>query len=88
MLRDTEADFFANFKSAIVSTKQKLRGLVRILVGQNDAAVVPDVYGLKLRGQCFVQKGWRRGRFNIWRLENGRKRTSLLQRRSRLAQEW
>ena len=50
MLRDTEADFFANFKSAIVSTKQKLRGLVRILVGQNDAAVVPDVYGLKLRG--------------------------------------
>lgn len=50
MLRDTEADFFANFKSAIVSTKQKLRRLVRILVGQNDAAVVPDVYGLKLRG--------------------------------------
>lgn len=42
VLRNTEADFFAHFESAIVSAEQKLRGFVRILVRQDDAAVIPN----------------------------------------------
>lgn len=41
MLRNTEADFLAHFEAAVVRAKKELRGFVRILVRQNDAAMVP-----------------------------------------------
>ena len=53
MLRDTEAYFFAHFKSAIVGAKQELRGFVRVLVGQDDAAVIPKGCGEDEHGWCF-----------------------------------
>jgi hypothetical protein len=40
VLRDAQADFFADFETAILRAKQELRGLVGVLVGQDDAAVV------------------------------------------------
>jgi hypothetical protein len=42
MLRNAETYFFAHFKAAIVGAKKKLRRFVRIFVGQDDAAVVPN----------------------------------------------
>ena len=42
MLRNAETYFFAHFKAAIVGAKKKLWRFVRIFVGQDDAAVVPN----------------------------------------------
>jgi len=53
MLRNTEADFLAHFEAAVVRAKKELRGFVRVLVGQDDAAVIPDGYGKDEHGWCF-----------------------------------